>query len=74
MNPNIRPSFYLVKATVTRKNGAWTHTYQVPLFYLNSRVLGIYDSSHAHQLAGEMLKAMCGEGAILKYNVTGTDL
>lgn len=63
------PNFYLVQASIARKDGPWIHTYQVPTFYLNTRVLGIKSWAHAREIAQEMMQIIAGGDATVSLEV-----
>ncbi len=49
-------ALYIIAATVTvESRDGWRTAYQMPSFYLDSRIQGIVDDAHAERIARTML-------------------
>ena len=46
---------YGIQATVSRRDGQWEGTRQVPTFYLDERVQGIVSEDHAAEIARDII-------------------
>ncbi len=46
---------YAITATVVKKDGKYTTTFQVPTFYLDSETQGIVDGDHAARIAESVI-------------------